>query len=111
MINLIRTDDGTGITAGDEVTLNGVTLTVTELEFPDPEFTGCVHMKDADGKESHCDASDLGAEWFYNGQPIKWDSEQSDREDFDSGRWTRADTESMERGPDGPYFNEAGEPL
>jgi hypothetical protein len=91
--------------------LNGVTLTVTELEFPDPEFTGCVHLKGADGKEFHCDADAIGADWFYNGQPIKWDSEQSDREDFDSGRWTQADTDSMERGPDGPYFNEAGEPL
>lgn len=111
MTTLNRTDDGTRLGAGDEVTINGATATITELEYPDPEFTGCVHLKDASGKEFHCDASDLGADWCHNGQPIQWDSSHADREDYESGRWTQADTDSMERGRDLPMVNDAGEPL
>lgn len=121
MIELIRTADGENftlgdtITAGDEITLTvrgiAITATVDELEPPDPEFCGCIHYTAADGKKATCAAEELSADWHYNGQPMTWDREQSDREDFDSGRWTQADTDSMERGRDLPIYNDAGEPL
>lgn len=114
-ITLHRTDNGDRIDVGDEVTLTHkgatITATVTDLEPPEPESWGCVHLKDASGKQFNCPEDALGAEWIgRDGQPVRFDADPSDREDFDSGRWTREDTESMERGPDLPRYNDAGEP-
>jgi hypothetical protein len=114
---LVCTTSGHGISVGDDVTLNGDTLKITELEAPEPGFCGCIHLIDAAGKESTCEAEDAGAEWHYDGQPYRPnyagpDADELDgREDFNSGRWTQADTDSMEAGPDLPMRNEAGEYL
>jgi hypothetical protein len=104
---LVRADDGAPITVGDTVTVRGVACTVTELEAPEPDFCGCVHLTSG-GKESTCAAEDIDAQWFYEGQPYRPEP-YDDREDFDSGRWTQADTDSMEAGRDLPLRNEAGE--
>lgn len=110
---LIRAATGEPICAGDAITVNGpdggIPATVTELEPPEPEFCGCVHYLTATGKEGNCSGESLGAEWHFDGQPFQHDAELDDREAFDSGRWTREDTESMERGRDLPLRNEAGE--
>ena len=106
---LVRADDGAPITVGDAVTAWGRPYTVAELEAPEPDFCGCVHLTDRDGKRKNFPAEDIGAEWFYAGQPYRPDAELADREDFDSGRWTQADTDSMEAGRDLPMRNEAGE--
>lgn len=114
-ITLHRTTDGEQIVVGDEVTVTHkgatITATVIELEPPEPDSWGCVHLKDASGKQFHCPEDALGAEWIGpDGQPVSFDADLNDREDFDSGRWTREDTESMERGRDLPLYNDAGEP-
>lgn len=110
MGELVRKSDGSAITAGDEVTVRGITATVVELEFPDPEFCGCVHLKGADGKEFSCSDDELEAQFVRNdGQPYTF-GDFDDREEFDSGRWTAEDTASMERGRDLPFYNDAGEP-
>lgn len=112
---LFMTNSDEEITVGSTITVPGrdgsFSATVTELEPPDPEFGGCVHYRDADGKDGHCSGESLGAEWLYDGQPVRWDSSAADREAFDSGRWTDEDTASMERGRDLPIYNDAGEPM
>jgi len=112
---LIYADGGELVNVGDTITVEGrngpFEATVTELEVPEPDFGGCVHYRDTAGKDGHCSGESLGAEWYFDGQPVRWDSEADDREAFDSGRWTAEDTASMERGRDLPTFNDAGEPL
>ena len=111
---LILTDSGEEIAAGSTITIQGLSRTfsgvVTELEPPEADFCGCVHYRDPAGKDRTCSGESLGAQWHYDGELVRWDSEEADREAFDSGRWTAADTESMERGRDLPMRNEAGEP-
>jgi hypothetical protein len=110
---LILTDSGEVIGVGSTITVLGLggpfAATVTELETPEPDFGGCVHYTDPDGKPRTCSGESLGAEWHYDGQPHRWDSTESDRDAFDSGHWTQEDTASMERGRDLPMRNEAGE--
>lgn len=42
---------------------------------------------------------------------MRIEAANADDDDFHSGRWTREDTESMERGRDLPRYNDAGEPM
>ena len=109
---LFMIDSDEEITVGSTITVPGLggsfTGTVTELEPPEPEFGGCVHYTDPDGKDRTCSGESLGAQWLYDGEPLPLD-DISDREAFDSGRWTQEDTDSMERGRDLPMRNEAGE--
>lgn len=105
---LVRADDGEPIAVGDTVTVSGIACIVTELETPEPDFCGCVHLTSG-GKTSTLPVEAIDAQWFYAGQPYRWDAELDEREEFESGRWTQEDTDSMERGRDLPLRNEAGE--
>jgi|GEM_PF-4751033 len=105
---LIRADDGEPISVGDTVTVRGVARVVAELETPEPEDVGCVHLVPVSGERDTCSPDAIGAEWFYDGARYEW-PDVDGREDFDSGRWTQADTDSMERGRDLPLRNDAGE--
>lgn len=107
---LVCTTSGHAINVGDEVTAYGHTRTVAELEPPEPGFYGCVHLAPTEQRLSPtCPVEAIGAEWHYDGQPYRFDVDLADSEDFDSGRWTQEDTDSMERGRDLPMRNDAGE--
>jgi hypothetical protein len=106
---LVRTDDGEPISVGDTVTVNDCARVVADLEPPEPEFVGCVHLVPMPHQRSTCSPEAIGAQWLHDGQPVRFEADHDEREAFDSGRWTQADTDSMEAGRDLPMRNEAGE--